>query len=192
VAAVRAQIEQSPRHSAQKHVDALQLSDQSVRRILHRNLKMHPYKIAIAQELSERDCETRTTSCWGLLQNVPSTAVLLFMDDAHFHLSGTVNKQNFQYWSNNNPRELRQRPLHSHKVTVWGPYFFEEDDVTVTSNRYCAMLENFLQPKLDELFGEHEAVKCVVSTGWCNSPHISSFARNSQRNHSWACCLLAR
>jgi hypothetical protein len=50
---------------------------------------------------------------------------------------GTVNKQNFRYWSHNNPREL-QRPLHSLKVIVWyaifefgawSPYIFEEDDV---------------------------------------------------------------
>jgi hypothetical protein len=58
------------------------------------------------------------------------------------------------------PVHQLQRPLHSPKVTVWcaifesgvwGPYFFEEDDVTatVTSDRYCAMLENFLRPKLE-------------------------------------------
>jgi hypothetical protein len=42
---------------------------------------------------------------------------------------------------------------------VWGLYFFEEDDVTVTvtSDLYCAMLENFLRPKLDDLFDEHGA-----------------------------------
>jgi hypothetical protein len=42
---------------------------------------------------------------------------------------------------------------------MWGPYFFEEDDVTatVTSNRYCAMLENFFRSKLDDLFDEHGA-----------------------------------
>jgi hypothetical protein len=36
---------------------------------------------------------------------------------------------------------------------------FEEDDVTVnvTSDQYCAMLENFLRPKLDDLFDEHGA-----------------------------------
>jgi hypothetical protein len=41
---------------------------------------------------------------------------------------------------------------------VWGPYFFEEDNVTVmvSSDRDCAMLENFLRPKLDELFDEYE------------------------------------
>jgi hypothetical protein len=43
---------------------------------------------------------------------------------------------------------------------VWGPYFFfEEDDVTVTvtSDRYCAMLQNFLRPKLNDLLYDHGA-----------------------------------
>jgi hypothetical protein len=59
---------------------------------------MHPYKTAIAQELSERDYETYTTLCREFLQNIPCKAVLLFMDEAHFYLSGTVNKQNFWHW----------------------------------------------------------------------------------------------
>lgn len=68
-------------------------------------------------------------------------------DEARFHLSGYVNKQNFRFWSEVNPRELHQQPLHSTKVTVWctmsslgiiGPYFFEDghgNAVTVTSQR---------------------------------------------------------
>jgi hypothetical protein len=45
---------------------------------------------------------------------------------------------------------------------VWGTYFFEEDDVTVTvtSDRYCAMLENFLRPKLDDLSMDMEQKMC--------------------------------
>jgi hypothetical protein len=123
VAAVRASAKQSPRRSARKHADALRLSDRSVRRILHRDLKMYHYITAIAQELSERDCETRTTLCRELFQNVPRTAVLLFTDEAHFHLSSTVNKQNVRYWANNNPQELHQRPPHSSKVTMWYAIF---------------------------------------------------------------------
>ncbi len=36
---------------------------------------------------------------------------------------------------------------------IWGPYFFKEDNVTVTvnSDRYCEMLETFLRPKLNML-----------------------------------------
>jgi hypothetical protein len=56
-------------------------------------------------------------------------------DEAHFHLSGSVNKKNFRCWAPENPHKLHQRPVHSEKVTVWcgvacfgltGPYFFEE------------------------------------------------------------------
>jgi hypothetical protein len=61
-------------------------------------------------------------------------------DDANFHLSEAVNKQNFRYWAKNNPRIIHERPLHSPKLTVWcavsqlGPYFFEEEGVTVSVN----------------------------------------------------------
>lgn len=92
VAAVRASIEQSPQRSARKHATALQLSDRSVRRILHRDLKMHPYKIAIVQELSERDWETRATLCQEL-RNLPRRNVLLFTDEAHFRFRFVIGLQ---------------------------------------------------------------------------------------------------
>ena len=115
----------------------------------------------VAQELSITDLETRSNLSEDILQHVPPTAALWCSDEVHFHLFGTVNKQNFRYWAENNPRDLNQRPLHSPRITVWcavsrlgvvGPYFFEEggENVTVTSNRYCEMLENFLRPRLEE------------------------------------------
>jgi hypothetical protein len=83
----------------------------------------------------------------------------MMSDEAHFHLDGSVNKQNCRYWAAENPRQLHQRPLHSPKVTVWcgvtkfgivGPYFFEEDktSLTVNSAHYVEMLNNFLLPEL--------------------------------------------
>jgi len=95
VAGVRALIQKSPRRSARKHAAALWLSDRNVRRILHRDLRMHPYKSAIAQKLKGRDFENRTKLRRDLL-NVRVTDVVFFSDEAHFHLSGTVNKQNFR------------------------------------------------------------------------------------------------
>ena len=117
--------------------------------------------------LSERGSETRPNLSRYILQSIPPTSVTICSDEAHFHLSGMVNKQNFRYWSQNNPRELHQRPLHSPKVTVWcamasfgvwGPYFFEEEGatVTVTSDRYCEMLERFLRPKVAQLLADYE------------------------------------
>jgi hypothetical protein len=49
---VRASIAQSPRCSAWKHAAALGIFDRSVRRILHQELGLHPYKMMLAQELS--------------------------------------------------------------------------------------------------------------------------------------------
>jgi len=60
VAVVRASIQNSPRRSARKHAAALRLSDRSVRRILHRDLLIHSYKIAFAQKLKGSDFENRT------------------------------------------------------------------------------------------------------------------------------------
>lgn len=162
IEAVRASILRSPRRSARKHASALRLSDRSVRRILHDDLHYHPYKLAIVQELSERDFNSRRNACVAFLENVPEDAIVFFSDEAHFHLSGYVNKQNMRYWADTNPRELHQRPLHSPKVTVWcaissagiiGPWFFEENEetVTVNSERYVNMLDDFLFPRLDEL-----------------------------------------
>ena len=41
---------------------------------------------------------------------------------------------------------------------VWGPCFFEEDGqiVTVTSDRYCHMIETFLRPKINHFVLNHE------------------------------------
>ena len=166
IARVRESILQSPQRSARKHAAALQISQRTLSRILHCDLKLHPYKIAVVQELSPADWEKRRDCCNAILQAVPPNAVLWTSDEAHFHLSGCVNKQNCRYWASENPRELHQRPLHSPKVTVWcavsaigiiGPYFFQEDGitVTVTSQRYCNMLEEFLRPKLEEYGEEH-------------------------------------
>jgi hypothetical protein len=95
----------------------------------------------VVQELNQRDWANRSDFCQAILKNVPANDVVLSSDKTHFHLSGCVNKQNFRYWTENNPRQLHERPLHSQRVTVWcavadfgviGPYFFEEDGETVT------------------------------------------------------------
>jgi hypothetical protein len=65
-----------------------------------------------------------------------------------------------RYWSETNPQQLHERPLHSARVTVWcgisasriiGPHFLEENHgntITVTLERYVKLLTNFLIPEL--------------------------------------------
>lgn len=81
--------------------------------------------------------------------------------EAHFHLSGYVNKQNLRFWGTENPRVMHEEPLHPLKATAWGfhaggvigPYFFEDaigNTITVTDKRYRAMINDLLLPELDE------------------------------------------
>ena len=83
---VRASIQQSPKRSPGKHAMALGL-----RRILHSDLNLLPYKMMLAQELSDRDNANRRAISAEILEHVHTSAVVLRSDDAHFHLSGSVN-----------------------------------------------------------------------------------------------------
>jgi len=102
-------IVKSPRRSVSRHCAATGLSDRSVRRILHRDLNFHPYKIAIVQELSDCDMANRKISSEQLLEMLNDDGVIntvLMIDKAHLHLSGYVNKQHYRYWAPENPQEL--------------------------------------------------------------------------------------
>uniref|UniRef100_A0A0A9YLJ5 Transposable element Tc3 transposase n=1 Tax=Lygus hesperus TaxID=30085 RepID=A0A0A9YLJ5_LYGHE len=158
---VRAAVLQSPARSSRQHAQALRISHSSVRRIIKRELHLHPYKLAIVQQLKPGDYQQRSAFALDMLSRfeVNNDLLLLMSDEAHFHLNGFVNKQNCRYYSHENPLNLHERPLHSPKVTAWcalsrkfiiGPYFFEEDGntVTVNSTRYMDMLNNFLRPEL--------------------------------------------
>ena len=72
------------------------------------------------QQLNPRDYQQRLSFCQTMLDMFEENEdlTLIMSDEAHFHLNGTVNKQNSRYWASENPRELHQRPLHSPKVTV--------------------------------------------------------------------------
>ena len=96
IEAVRQSVLRSPRRSARKHASALGLSARSVRRILHEELKFHPYKLAVVHELNPRHFVAQENACEALL-GLPDATLVFFSDEAHFHLSGTVNKQNMRY-----------------------------------------------------------------------------------------------
>jgi len=134
---LRASILQSSRRSALKYAVALGMSNTSVRRILHQDLKFHPYEMKVAHELTERDWESRRELCANILQTVHRDAILMCSEEAYFHLNSCVNKQNFRYWSESNPQQVHERSLHSARVTVWcaiaefgvvGPYFLSRGE----------------------------------------------------------------
>lgn len=96
----------SLRQSPRKHAPAPGLFARSVRRILHEELKCHPYKSVVVQELNPRK-----KVCEALL-GLPDDTLVFFSYKAYFHLSGSEN-----------PRELHQHPPHALRVTVWCALF---------------------------------------------------------------------
>ncbi|KAJ8969308.1 hypothetical protein NQ317_002767 [Molorchus minor] len=56
---VREALNRSPSRSARKHASELNINREAVRRILHKDLKFHPYKLQIVQQLKERDFEAQ-------------------------------------------------------------------------------------------------------------------------------------
>ena len=87
---------------------------------------------------------------------------LITSDEAHFYLTGHVNKPNYRYWSADNPIIIYEHPLSSQKVTVWcgmictkiiGPYLYEDDNgrtVTVTRDSYRKCIQEYLLPEMKD------------------------------------------
>lgn len=167
IAAVRASVAEDPNLSIPRRAQELGLKKTSTWRILQKDLNLHPYKIVLTQELKPLDHRRRREfAAWSLEQlerDRNFAKKIIFSDEAHFWLSGYVNKQNCRFWCENNPQQIHEKPLHPLKVTVWcglwhggivGPFFFQNevgDSVTVNGERYRQMLTNFLWPNLDAL-----------------------------------------
>ncbi|XP_025266325.1 uncharacterized protein LOC105254594 isoform X2 [Camponotus floridanus] len=158
IAKVRLSLENSPSRSARLHAQNLKISDRTLRRILHEDLNFHPYKIMYTQQLKVADHKERIQFSRTMLQKIKSREVpledIMITDEAHFYLNGDVNKQNVRYWSDENPRVINEKPLHSPKVTVWmgvskwgviGPFFFGG---MVNGERYRELLTNFVRREL--------------------------------------------
>lgn len=162
---VRESVLRSPRRSIRKQSAAVGMSRESVRRILRLDLKFHPYKLQMVQELKENDYQLRLGFCQEMITKINNDDEFLnklwMSDEAHFHLTGYVNKQNYRYWADTNPNEVHERPLHASKVTLWcavsshgiiGPHFFANEQgntITVNSDRYVEMLRTFVTPELN-------------------------------------------
>ncbi|GFU60287.1 uncharacterized protein TNCV_3404331 [Trichonephila clavipes] len=119
---------------------------------------------------------------------------ILWTDEAHFHLDGSVNTHNCRIWETDNPHFTLQVPLYSPKVTVWsgfstsfilGKYFFEKigagGPVTcyTTGQRYASLLRNKIIPDL-------QARQCLSRTIFMQDgapPHITRCVKDVLQHH---------
>ena len=175
----------SPTMSTRQASAQIGVSQRTIQRILHAE-GLHPYKLQLLQEISDEDCADRLTFCEEMLNAVQHDESLLshilWTDEAHFHLSGEVNRHNCRYWSKENPEYTSSAPLHSPKTTVWcgiwsggivGPIFF---DATVTGISYLSMLKEHLLPRLQKISQFTSGQLWFMHDG--APPHWSTAVRN--------------
>ncbi len=86
----------------------------SLRRIIHEDLQMHPYKMQVVQKLEPGDHEQRMIFCETTMTMIVDgnfdIANIIFSDKAHFDFFGNVN---FRYYLETNPKVMVEKLLHS-------------------------------------------------------------------------------
>ncbi|XP_032670957.1 uncharacterized protein LOC116844012 isoform X1 [Odontomachus brunneus] len=122
----------------------------STHNILTKNLRFHPYKIKLVHELLEDDSDRRLQFCELMMAQIDADGNLLnrilFSDEATFELNGNVNRHNFRFWSDNNPRWMSdtRNTQYPEKLNVWagiinnrivGPFFI---DGNLTAVKWCS------------------------------------------------------
>ena len=176
VALVRDALQRSPHKSMRRLSQEVGCSRATAHRIARVDVQFFPYKISIHQSLTEAQKTARKRFCaWFVRkcdQNPDFVDQIWYSDEAHFHLDGKVNSQNFRFWSEEKPDFVAEAPLHSAKLTVWcamsssgviGPYFFEDgggDTQTVNAHRYRAVLAKFWRVIKSRLSNDPERLRC--------------------------------
>lgn len=167
IAVVAEDVRDRPTTSTRQRSQQLDISRTSLRRILHKDLGMTPYKVQLTQQLKPYDHLARFRFAKWAQERLDGDEgfgrKIIFSDEAHFHLGGYVNKQNCRIWGTENPHVIVEKPMHPERVTVWcglwaggiiGPFFFEDRAgraVTVNGERYRAMITDFLWPIIDQM-----------------------------------------
>lgn len=138
----------------------------STHNILKKKLKFHPYKIKLVHELLEDDSDRRLQFCELMMAQIDADGNflnrILFSDEATFELTGNVNRHNFRFWSDNNPRWMSdtRSTQYPQKLNVWagiinnrivGPFFI---DGNLTAVKYEDMLRNRIIPAIQAIVGD--------------------------------------
>ncbi|GFW39675.1 uncharacterized protein TNCV_3188461 [Trichonephila clavipes] len=99
--------------------EALDLPRSTVKKIIRNIFRYYPYKLKLVQELLPHDFETQhlfLLQFLALLEIYPEWPWnILWTDEVHFHLDGSVNTHNCRIWEKDNPHSTLQVPLHSPK-----------------------------------------------------------------------------
>jgi len=124
IGTIRASVASFPTRKSTRHLVAEnEVSPSTAWRILRTDLRMHPYKVYVFQCLTTVCREKRTgfaEEFGGHLQQDPHTLEHIWLsDEAYFHLTGDIKRQNVLFWGTQNPRQIHKSSLLTQKVLVW-------------------------------------------------------------------------
>ncbi|KAI6651365.1 hypothetical protein LOD99_5332 [Oopsacas minuta] len=112
---VKRKLADSPHRSSRRLSRELQLSRTAVRRMLVDDLNLFSYKIQILQKQSTVQKENRLTFAKLVAGKVEKKEIEIgnidWSDEAHFHFSRHVNKQNMRIWGEEKPDPFDSKPL---------------------------------------------------------------------------------
>lgn len=116
-------VEEEPTISSRRLSQRMSVSQTTAIKFLKEYLQCFPYKIQIAQQLTDVAIEKRMDFAGEICQMIDEHTIdinmIIFTDEAHFWLDGYVNRQNFRVWGTEKPKFMRIKPLHPKKLTVW-------------------------------------------------------------------------
>ena len=102
VQAVREHLQQSPRTSTRRLSQEVGISRAVVQTVIHTDLHLFPCKVPILQKQTDANKSERVEFCHMISERLENNQDVLdliqFSDEADFHLSGHVNKQNKRFF----------------------------------------------------------------------------------------------
>ena len=116
---------EAPSTPIHRRSQQLNISEASLRRILHKDFGMTTYKVQLVEELKPIDHPMRFRFAKWVCDRLTEDAdfgkkkKIIFSDEAHFDLGGYVNRQNCRIWDTENPQALIEKQTHPKRVTVW-------------------------------------------------------------------------
>lgn len=153
-------VNSDPKDSIRRRSAYMDLSKSTLQRILQ-ELKFHPYKLRVVQELLPDDYQKRMQFCEWFLVTLASNEnfldELMFTDEAKFFIDGAVSSSHARYWSLINTHQSVEKSLDKRGVMVLagltsrgviGPFFFEDN---VNQHTYEAMLTQNVLPAVRQL-----------------------------------------
>jgi hypothetical protein len=145
----------TPTTSQRSISQATGVSQASVSRILKKE-NVHAFKPLYCQKLYDGDEDRRLQFCETMIrlsnQDPALVRKIVFSDECHFELTGSVNKHNIHYYARVNPHHIIEKPVKTQSVTVWAAinyYGLVSHDVsqqTMTGYRYCQILNDKVIP----------------------------------------------